>query len=75
MVFLGLILPSSAALSLDLERKNGGSASAILGFMAFLAGSIISPLVGIGEIIWSVSGAVVLCGLLSLVFSLLALRK
>ncbi len=75
MVFLGLILPSSAALALDLERKNGGSASAILGFMAFLAGSMISPLVGIGDLIWSVSSAVVVCGLLSLVFSLLALRK
>ena len=75
MVFLGLILPSSASLALDLERKNGGSASSILGFMAFLAGSIISPLVGIGDLIWSVSCAVVVCSLLSLVFSLVALRK
>lgn len=32
MLFLGVILPSSTTLALDLERKNSGNASALLGF-------------------------------------------
>jgi len=75
MVFMGLIMPASASLALDLERKNGGSASAVLGFLAFLAGSIVSPLVGLGNMIWSVAIAVVVCSVLSLFFALRALRK
>mgnify|MGYP003234587449 FL=1 len=36
MLFLGVILPSSTTLALDLERKNSGNASALLGFLMFL---------------------------------------
>lgn len=75
MIALGIILPTSSALALDLERKNNGSASAILGFLPFLAGSIVSPLVGLGNILGATAICVFVSCLLALVFSMLAIRE
>ena len=47
LFFLGIILPTSTTLALNLERQNSGTASAILGFLTFLGGGIVSPLTGI----------------------------
>ena len=38
-------------LALDSERQNAGAASAVFGAVSFLAGGIVSPLVGIGNIL------------------------
>lgn len=53
LVFGGLVLPTSTALALDTERQNAGTASAIFGAVSFLAGGIVSPLVGVGNILHS----------------------
>ena len=53
LVFGGLVLPTSTALALDTERQNAGAASAIFGAVSFLAGGIVSPLVGVGNILHS----------------------
>lgn len=74
MISLGMILPTTSSLGLNLERKNHGSASAILGFLPFLAGSIVSPLVGIGNIVYSTSVSIVICSILSLFFAITAVR-
>lgn len=65
MFFLGLVLPTSTTLALDLERENSGSASAILGFIMFLFGGMISPLTGVGNMIYSTSIIIVICSLLT----------
>lgn len=61
LIFLGLILPSSTTLALDLERENSGNASALLGFLMFLFGGVLSPLTGIGNMLYSTSIIIVAC--------------
>lgn len=58
---LGFILPVGGALAMSLERERAGSASALLGFVPFFLGGIVSPLVGIGNIFYSSSLAIFLC--------------
>lgn len=53
LIFSGMVLPSSAALALEAERQNAGAASAVFGAVGFLAGGIVSPLVGIGNVLRS----------------------
>ncbi|MEI3465965.1 MAG: hypothetical protein V8R07_09085 [Bacteroides fragilis] len=36
-----------------MERKNSGNASALLGFLMFVFGGLLSPLTGIGKILYS----------------------
>lgn len=61
LVFLGLILPSSTTLALDQERENSGNASALLGFLMFLFGGVLSPLTGLGNMLYSTSILIVVC--------------
>lgn len=61
LFFLGLILPSSTTLALELERRNSGNASAMLGFLMFLVGGALSPLTGLGSIRYPTAAVIVLC--------------
>lgn len=61
MLFLGVILPGSTTLALDLERKNSGNASALLGFLMFLFGGILSPLTGLGDMLYTTGIIIVAC--------------
>lgn len=61
LIFLGLILPSSTTLALDLERQNSGNASALLGFLMFLFGGVLSPMTGLGNMLYSTSIIIVVC--------------
>ena len=65
MVAIGMILPTSTALALDIEREHSGSASAVIGFFQFLSGAIVSPLTGL---------LTVCCSVVSLCFGALACR-
>lgn len=48
---VGLIFTSSTTLAMDAGRRYVGSASAIVGATGFLFGGIVSPLVGLGDIL------------------------
>ena len=61
LIFLGLILPSSTALALDEERDNSGNASALLGFLTFAFGGVISPLTGLGNMLYTTSIIIIVC--------------
>lgn len=65
MFFLGLVLPTSTTFALDLERENSGSASAVLGFIMFLFGGMLSPLTGMGNMIYSTGAIIVICSILT----------
>lgn len=61
LIFLGLILPSSTTLALNMERENSGNASALLGFLMFLFGGVLSPLTGLGNMLYSTSIIIIVC--------------
>lgn len=63
LLFLGLILPSSTTLALNMERHSSGTASALLGFLMFLFGGILSPLTGIGNMLHTTSGIIFVCSM------------
>lgn len=75
MMFLGLILPSSTMLALDLERENSGNASAVLGFLMFLFGGALSPLTGLGDMLQTTSLIMVLCCVAALICTLLTTAR
>ena len=50
---LGLTFTSSNTLAMNAERQHAGTASAVLGALGFAFGGIVSPLVGIGDIMLS----------------------
>ncbi len=58
---IGLTFTASNALALECERDNAGTASALLGALGFAAGGIVSPLVGLGNILLP-TGAIFLTG-------------
>lgn len=66
MLFLtGITLPAISALAMDSERKNAGSASALLGFAPFFLGAVVSPLVGVGDIFVASAVVIGLCAILA----------
>lgn len=72
LFFFGLLLPSSNAIALDSERENAGAASAAIGAIMFFAGAICSPLVGIGNILYSTASCILSGVVLTALFCLLA---
>jgi len=50
-VMMGATFPVTISFALDSARKQAGTASAILGASGFLSGSIVSPIVGLGNIL------------------------
>lgn len=75
MIALGFIMPTSTALAMELERKNAGSASAVLGFGVFFIGSIVSPLTGLGnDIFLSTSLVMAVCIVCTVIFGIKAIK-
>lgn len=60
LVMLGLTFTSSNTLAMNAERQHAGTASAVLGALGFAFGGIVSPLVGIGDIMLSTGGMFVI---------------
>ncbi|MFW2108646.1 MFS transporter, partial [Bacillus spizizenii] len=49
MITIGMVLTSTFTLAMERQGHRAGSASALLGMLPLLLGSIVSPLVGINE--------------------------
>lgn len=49
MITIGMVLTSTFTLAMEKQGHRAGSASALLGMLPLLLGSIVSPLVGINE--------------------------
>lgn len=58
---MGMTFTSSTALAMESQRENSGTASALLGALCFAAGGIVSPLVGLGNILSSTGVAFLVC--------------
>jgi len=61
LVCFGLMQPVTASIALDAAREHAGAASAVFGASLFVAGALASPLVGLGDIMFS-SAAVIVAG-------------
>lgn len=72
---MGLTFTSSTALAMECERQRAGTASALLGAASFTFGGVVSPLVGLGDILASTGMVFVVCACCSLGCTLLALGK
>nr|MCR4765223.1 hypothetical protein [Bacteroidaceae bacterium] len=53
MVGFGMLQTQTTTIGMDAERMNAGSASALMGAASFIMGGIVSPLVSIGNIIYT----------------------
>lgn len=60
-LFIGAMCTATTTLAMDSERKNAGIASAFFGAIGYIAGGIISPIVGIGDIF--ITSAILFIGL------------
>lgn len=78
MFSFGLLQPPVTAQTLRTERSNGGTASALMGSLGFVMGSIASPLVGMGNVS-KTTGTALLCGglatLLAMIFAISSRKK
>ncbi len=75
MFFLGMILPTSTTLALDMERHNSGVASALFGFIMFVFGGAISPVTGIGNMIYTTSIIIIICSFATLYCDVKSLKQ
>ncbi len=69
---LGYLFTASTTLAMTEGREYIGSASAIFGAMGFLFGGLISPVVGIGNILHSTMTAMLLCAAVIIVLALIS---
>lgn len=74
LFFSGLVFASANTLAMMEGHAEAGAASAILGLGGYIFGFIVSPLVGLGNILLSTSIAMVACALLCLLFGWLSHR-
>ena len=64
----GIVFASSNTLAMNEGRAVAGSASAILGLAGYLFGCVVSPLVGLGDILVSTSICLCVCALIAFYF-------
>ena len=72
---VGMAFTASNTLAMDCERRNAGVASALLGAIGFAFGGIVSPLVGLGDILSTTGLIFFVCSVCSLCFSVLAMNQ
>ncbi len=75
LVSIGFVLPSSTTLAMDEGRRMVGSASAIFGATGFLFGGIVSPLVGMGNIVTTTLILLGFCGCAATVFAYISFKR
>ena len=70
----GLCFTSTVAMAMNEEHNNAGAASALVGAMIFFFGGVVSPLVGMGDIVVTTSILFVVCAAFSLLFDRLSVK-
>ena len=75
LLMLGLTFTASNTLAMDSARSNAGIASALLGALGFAFGGLVSPLVGLGNILISTGLVFIIGSLGSFICTLRALNR
>ncbi|MCM1451537.1 MAG: multidrug effflux MFS transporter [Clostridium sp.] len=71
---LGLIFTTTNTLAMNEGRGHAGEASALLGIMGYIVGGVVSPLVGLGNVMHSTAIAFVVLAVLVFVCSIFSRR-
>lgn len=72
---VGYVFTASTTLTMTEGREYIGAASAVFGALGFLFGGIVSPLVGIGNIMQSTMTVILSCAVIITVLSVFSLRR
>lgn len=72
---VGYLFTASTTLAMSEGRAYIGSASAIFGALGFLFGGIISPIVGIGDILRSTMIAMLICAFIIFILAVIVVRR
>lgn len=75
LIGVGYIFTAATTLAMDEGRAFIGAASAIFGATGFLFGGIVSPLVGIGNIMTTTLFIIAVCSFVALAFAIAAYRR
>lgn len=75
LVGVGFIFTSATTLAMDEGRKAIGTASAVFGAVGFLSGSIVSPLVGLGNIMFTTLILLGICGIVTFIFAYISYSR
>ncbi len=75
LFFVGFIFPSITALGMETGRRATGAASAVLGAIGFACGGLVSPLVGLGDLLQSTNIILVVCSCGALLLCLKSRHK
>lgn len=70
----GLVFAAGNTLAMSEGESEAGSASAILGLSGYVFGCIVSPLVGMGNILMSTSIALSICAMITLYYGYLSFK-
>lgn len=71
---LGLIFSTTNTLAMNEGREKAGEASSILGIAGYVVGALVSPMVGLGNILHSTAIAFIVLAILTTVFALFSSR-
>lgn len=66
MFSLGILFPAVTSVAMNIGKETAGASSAVLGFLPFSFGGIVSPLVGIGNIYYASSIILIFSSFISL---------
>jgi DHA1 family bicyclomycin/chloramphenicol resistance-like MFS transporter len=75
LIFLGHVFTSSTTLAMNEGRERIGAASAIFGAIGFIFGGLVSPLVGIGNIMTTTAIIISISAACTLLFAIAASRR
>ncbi|MBD5203258.1 MAG: multidrug effflux MFS transporter [Bacteroidales bacterium] len=71
---LGLIFSTTNTLAMNEGRKQAGEASSVLGISGYIVGAVVSPLVGLGNILHSTANVFIMLALLTAIFAYMSSR-
>ena len=75
LCFMGITLTSSTSVALESAREHAGTASALFGAAGFLVGGMISPIVSLGNMLYSTSAVFLAGAVLAAAFAMLYPRS
>lgn len=75
LMSIGFIFTASTTLAMEEGREYVGVASALFGASGFLFGGIVSPLVGIGNILSTTAVIMLICSILMFIFAWIVFRR